>query len=94
MLQQTNEGLVIKIKVIPKSASSGIVGWENDELKIRIAAVPDKGAANAELIRFLSNFLKVGKSKIVLISGETSRHKKICVNSISLMDLQLKLPPK
>ncbi|MBA2369808.1 MAG: DUF167 domain-containing protein [Candidatus Protochlamydia sp.] len=44
---------VLKIKVISKAACTEIVGWVNGELKIRLAAVPAKGEANAELVRFL-----------------------------------------
>ena len=63
MFQQINEGIVIKVKVIPKASRSEIAGWENEELKIRLAAVPDKGQANAELIRFLAEWLGIGKCK-------------------------------
>lgn len=84
MLQQTNKGIVISIKINPKAARSEIVGWENEELKIRISAVPEKGEANAELIRYLSRFFSIGKSNIELLQGQTSRHKIICLKGIAL----------
>lgn len=92
MFQQTNQGIVLKVKVIPKSSRSEIVGWEGEELKIRLAAVPDKGQANAELIRFLANLLKIGKSHVQLIQGDTSRHKRLCLTNISLDQLQKMFP--
>lgn len=91
MFQQTNQGIIVKVKVIPKAFRSEVVGWENDELKIRLAAVPDKGEANAELVRFLASLLKIGKSNIEIVQGETSRHKRICVSGLSLESLEKKL---
>lgn len=75
----TKEGVVIAVKVIPRSHKNEVVGWENKELKIRIRAVPDKGRANEELIEFLAEHLKVAKSYLKILSGHTSRHKRILV---------------
>ena len=60
--------LALTVKVIPNSKKSAIVGWQDDVLKIRIAAPPDKGKANAELISFLAKVLHIAKSQIELIS--------------------------
>lgn len=87
MFQQINDGIVVKVKVIPKASRSAIVGWENDELKIRLAAVPEKGAANTELIRFLAALLGIAKSNIRLIQGETARHKRLCILGVTLETL-------
>lgn len=87
MLQQTNEGILLKVKIIPKASRSEIVGWENGELKIRIAAIPEKGEANIELVRFLSKQLGIGKSKIELVKGQTSRHKCLCLKGVTLKEV-------
>lgn len=91
MFQITKQGICFKVKVIPKSSRSQIVGWEQDELKVRLAAVPEKGEANTELIRVLAEALEVGKSKVQLLSGETNRHKRVCVYDISLEEVEKKL---
>jgi uncharacterized protein len=90
MFQETKEGILFKIKVIPKAANHEIVGWETDELKIRLAAGPTKGKANEELIKFLAKQLDIGRSKICLVQGKTSRHKKVCVQ-LSLNQITIKL---
>lgn len=92
MLKETPEGIVIPLKIIPKASRNEVLGWENDELKVRIAAVPEKGDANSELIRFLAKILKISKSSITLISGDTSRHKRIRVSGVSLDQLLSSLP--
>jgi len=71
----------IVVKVIPKASSNEIVGWENDCLKIRLKAVPDKGKANQELIRFLADICNVRQSDITILSGLTSRLKRIRITS-------------
>ncbi|MBX9743994.1 MAG: DUF167 domain-containing protein [Chlamydiales bacterium] len=72
----------IHIKVIPKSSKNEIVGWENNELKIRLRGVPEKGKANELLIEFLAKTLQIAKSQITLISGATNRHKRLMLHNI------------
>lgn len=81
----------LKIKVIPKASRSEVVGWEGEELKVRLKAVPEKGKANQELIKALSEILGVPKSRLTLVSGETSRHKVVEVEGTNPFPL---LPPK
>ncbi|MDP1607857.1 MAG: DUF167 domain-containing protein [Chlamydiales bacterium] len=70
----------LSVKVTPKSSKNEIVGWENDELKIRLRAVPEKGKANELLIEFLAKTLHIAKSQIILVSGSTSRHKRLMIH--------------
>lgn len=91
MFQQINDGIVIKVKVVPKASRSEIAGWENEELKIRLAAVPDKGQANAELIRFLAEWLGISKSFVRLAAGAASRHKRVCISGLDPNELKKRL---
>lgn len=70
------------VKVTPKACRSQVVGWENGELRIRIAAVPEKGEANKELVKFLAKTFGISKSQVMLISGETSRHKRFFLSGV------------
>ncbi len=66
----------LHVRVIPNAKKSQIVEWTADKiLKVKIAAVPEDGKANAALIEFLSQAMKIKKRDITLISGETSRSK-------------------
>lgn len=74
--------MILNIKVTPNSAKTKIAGKFFDEknqewTKINLAAVPEDGKANEELIKFLSKLLKISKSKIEIIRGETSRMKVV-----------------
>jgi uncharacterized protein (TIGR00251 family) len=80
--------MLLKIKVTPNSSKNKIVGWLNDVLKIRIAAPPQKGKANKELVEFLSEEFKIPKSSIEIKKGYKERNKIIEINSLP------KLPAK
>lgn len=70
---------VITVRVVPRASRSEVVGVTDGVLKVRIAAPPVDGAANAELIKVLAKSFAVAKSNVRLISGETARTKKLRV---------------
>jgi len=80
-LKQSERWLVIK--VTPNAGRNGITGWRGGVLQIKIAAPPEKGKANKELINFLGRTLEVKKSAIHIIKGETSHDKAIEIEAMS-----------
>ncbi len=50
---------------------------DDGTVKIDVAAVPEDGKANEELIRFLAQEFDVGRSNIEIVSGHTSRIKVV-----------------
>ncbi len=65
----------IKIRVIPRAKRPEVVETGENELKIKLKSPPFDNRANQELIETLSEYYKVSKSKISIISGEKSRNK-------------------
>lgn len=65
----------IKVKVKPNAKREEIKEIERDFFEVRTTVVPEKGKANKKVIEILSKYLKVPKSRIKLIKGETSREK-------------------
>lgn len=63
------------VKAIPGSSKTRIQGLRGDELVVNIAAAPEKGKANSELIAFLAKASGCPKSDIRILSGEHSSHK-------------------
>ncbi len=53
---------------------------EDGSMKIDIAAAPEDGAANAELIRFIADLFGVSTASVTLLSGQTSRQKVIRIS--------------
>lgn len=87
MWKKSSEGIILPVKLTPKSSKNEIIGWENGFLKIKISAVPEKGQANAELIRFLSKIFSLPKTSITILSGETSRQKMILLKGLDSLPL-------
>jgi hypothetical protein len=64
------------VKAMPRAPHSEVVGMTSDGvLKVRVAAVPDKGKANEELRDTLAAWFKVPKNSVELLHGETSPRK-------------------
>ncbi len=73
--------LIIQVKVVP---SSGHSKWAVDKsgiLKAYLKSPPEKGLANQELIKALAKALGLPQSEVMIISGATSRIKRIKVNA-------------
>jgi uncharacterized protein (TIGR00251 family) len=69
-----------RVKAIPRSARTEVAGTLADgTIKIRIAAVPDKGKANAELCSFLAREFGVPASRVEVVAGWTSPLKVVRV---------------
>ena len=71
-----NDKVIINIKAQPNSSKNKIAGIYGDAVKINIKAPAVEGAANKELIKFLSKTFKISKSDIEL-KGETSKRKQV-----------------
>ncbi len=71
--------LVLALHVQPGARRTEVAGTHGDgaqmRLKIRLAAPPVDGKANAELLRFLADAFGVPARAVVLVRGETARQK-------------------
>lgn len=72
-----NDRIIVRIKARPQSGQTSIAGIVNNEIIVRIKAPPEGGKANRELISYFSKYFKVPKNEIEIVSGETSRHKRV-----------------
>jgi uncharacterized protein (TIGR00251 family) len=73
------QGLLIDVRVQPKSAQNAIVGEHDGALKIKLNAPPVEGKANKALVQFLAKWLRCPKSSLEIVSGQTSRSKRLLV---------------
>ncbi len=72
----------LAIKVTPNAGRNAIVGVKDGVLYVKIAAPPEKGKANKELIDFLAEKLAIKKSAVLIVKGQTSRYKSIIVEGV------------
>ena len=76
--------LIFTTRVVPRASKSEIVGEMDGALKIRVAAPPVDGAANAELIKLLAKTFGVSKSEVEITGGQTSKSKQIKIANLTV----------
>ena len=69
--------LILNIRVQPRASKTALAEIVGEEIKLRLTSAPVDGAANQQLIAYLSKCFGVAKSAIQLIAGEKSRHKRV-----------------
>src|SRR3569623_424301 len=84
-LTEVKDGVRILVHAQPGAKRTEIVGVHGDALKIRIAAIPEGGEANAELLEFIARLLDAPAS---LLFGATSRSKVVFVSGVRIADVQ------
>lgn len=80
-IKEEKDFFIIRLRVIPNAKKSEIIGPLDDMLKIKISSPPVEGKANAQIIKFFSDYLNVSKSKLEIVSGEKSKCKLLRVNA-------------
>jgi uncharacterized protein len=79
----SRDGLILRVRVTPKSSKDLVEGLEastqGPALKVRVRAVPDKGAANAAVVETVADWLGVPKSTVTLVSGSAARVKSLAI---------------
>jgi uncharacterized protein (TIGR00251 family) len=73
----------VTIHVVPRARKTELAGTYGDAIRIRIAAPPADGAANAELIRYLAELLSIPKGRVRIVSGATGRRKVLEIEGLS-----------
>lgn len=81
--RETSGGFVLNLHVQPGAKMTGVLGLHGEALKIRLAAPPVDGKANAVLIEFLAELLEVPRAQVQLVSGASSRLKRVRVTGAS-----------
>jgi uncharacterized protein len=81
----------IDLKVTPGSSRNEVVGLTNGVWRIKIAAPPDKGKANKELIDFLSKRLGLRKGSLLILKGQTAHNKVVSVEGLTLEEVTERL---
>lgn len=82
------DGIELRCLLQPRAGKSQFVGIHGDEIKIRIQAPPIDGRANEELGQFLAKSLDVPKRAVEIVSGVSSRHKRVLIRGKTLSELQ------
>jgi len=91
VIQDRPDGAILSVRVIPRAGRTSLAGVREGALLVRLAAAPVDGGANDALVRLLAGAFEVPRRRVVLVSGERARDKKIRLAGLTATDVALRL---
>ncbi|MGH3144187.1 MAG: DUF167 domain-containing protein [Rubrobacter sp.] len=83
------DGVIIRCRVSPGAKRTSLQGaYGEDALRLRVAAPPAGGRANAEAERFVAQSLGVPRSDVSVVRGAVSGDKALLVRGVAVKDLR------
>jgi uncharacterized protein (TIGR00251 family) len=87
-VKKNDDSIEFSVRVIPRASRSEIVGEIEGAVKVRLTSPPVDGAANAELIKLLAKTLGVSRLDVRIVTGETSKAKRIRITGVTAEAVQ------
>jgi uncharacterized protein len=87
-LEEHAAGALLPVKAQAGARQNAIRGEQNGMLKVSVTQVAEKGKANHAIIEVLAKGLRLKRSQIELISGETASQKKFLIRECPLAQLR------
>jgi uncharacterized protein (TIGR00251 family) len=82
---------LLSVRVTPRSSKDEIGAWDGSVLRVKLRAPPVDGRANEALRRLLAEHLGLAPSSVEVVSGATSRIKRLRIEGIAEAELREKL---
>lgn len=90
-LQPDGDGIRLSVKVVPGASRSRVAGVLDRALRVAVAAPPEGGRANAEVIELLAEVLGVKRAAIRIVRGQTQRLKIVQISALTTGDAASKI---
>lgn len=81
-ISDTGSGIMVRIRVAPRSSRRGCAGLQGAQVKFNLHAAPVEDAANRELVEVLSDGLKVPRSAVRIVRGGKGRDKVVSIENV------------
>jgi uncharacterized protein (TIGR00251 family) len=81
----------LRLRVSPGARRSGVVGRRGEAWKVRVAAPPERGRANDEVVDLLARSLDVPRPDVRVVSGAASRDKVVELSGLTLDEVERRL---
>lgn len=85
------EGVVLRLRVVPRAARNEIVGWQEDTLRLRVQAPPVEGEANRAVGALLAGALGVRAGAVSVVRGVRGRDKLVRIEGLTLAEVRARL---
>jgi uncharacterized protein (TIGR00251 family) len=91
LLQETEGGVILKVKVSPGAKRNQVKGVDAGALKVAVTAPPEKGKANEAVVELLADYFGLPRREVSILHGHTSRSKVVMLTGASIEDVKAKL---
>jgi uncharacterized protein YggU (UPF0235/DUF167 family) len=85
------EATRLAVRVAPGAARAGVVGRHGDAWKLRVSAAPERGKANAAVVRLVATASGLTERDIRVVSGHGARDKILELTGIGPAELERRL---
>jgi len=82
-VEASGQGVVLRVKVVPGSSRSKVVGMLGDRLKLAVSAPPEAGKANKAVCKLIAEALRVPVRDVAVSTGTSKPQKTISVLGLS-----------
>jgi uncharacterized protein (TIGR00251 family) len=90
-LRPSAAGVVLDVRVIPRSSRAGVGGVRDGRLVVRVTAAPVDDAANDAVVRALAEALEVPRRAVRITAGATSKNKAIEISGVDAATIQQRI---
>ena len=87
----SGDDVVVRVHVQPGAGRTAVAGRHGDALKVRVGAPPQGGRANDAVVALMSEVLGVAPAAVSIVSGASSRSKRIRVTGLAPADVERRL---
>ena len=87
----SSDPAIVEVLVTPRAAADGLGPMVDGVLRVRVTRPPAEGEANEAVGRLLARALRVGRSRVVLVAGSRSRHKRFAVSGVPAAEIARRL---
>lgn len=91
MIAGSARGAVLRLRCRPGRPRTAAAGIHDGALRLDVAAPPEKGKANDEVLAWLARALALPRSALVLTAGAASREKSVLVSGLSADEIRRRL---
>ncbi len=88
---QTGDDVRLRLRVKPGGRHQRLIGAYGGALKLEVSAAPEKGRANAAVIRLLSDALGLQRNRVEIVAGASSQDKVVVLTGCSVEEITARL---
>ena len=82
-IDERDESVFFGVHAVPGSKGESIAGLHGEALKVKVRSRAEKGRANRDIVSLLATVLGVRRSEVEIVSGHTSRAKRVKISGVT-----------